>query len=72
MLSLLKATGEPNLKAKKIVALTSQMDTPKEDLKLSKDQISKLKKKDPIQGVDGKKKKRETNNECQKRDEKWK
>ncbi len=42
------------------------------DLKLSKDLISKLKKKDPREEVDVKKKKKETNKERQKRDEKWK
>ncbi len=64
--------GAKSPSEQKIVALTSQMETLKGDLKLSKDLISKLKKKDPRKEVDVKKKKKETNKERQKRDEKWK
>ncbi len=60
-----------SLSEQKIFALTSQMETLKGDLKLSKDLVSKLKKEDPRKGVDGKKMKKETNKERQKRDEKW-
>ncbi len=42
------------------------------DLKLSKDLIAKLKKSDPKNEENGKKKKKETIKERQKRDEKWK
>ncbi len=50
--------GAKSPSEQKIVALTSQMETLKGDLKLSKDLISKLKKKDPRKEVDVKKKKR--------------
>ncbi len=63
--------GAKSLNEQKIVALTSQMETLKGDLKLSKDLIAKLRKSDPKKEVDGKKKNKETNMEHQKRDEKW-
>ncbi len=75
--------GAKSPNEQKIVALISQIETLKGDLKLSKDLIAKLKKSNPKKEADEKKKKKEkkekkkkkkkeTNKEFQKRDEKWK
>ncbi len=64
--------GAKSPSEQKIVALTSQLEALKGFLKLSKDLISRLEKKGPRKEVEETKKKKETNKECQKRDEKWK